>query len=278
MIKRITLLFILVFVLKGCFDTSLEFEDQYRTVVEAYIYKDKAINNIKLSSMISFGADTTGGQGITDAIVMMERNNESWLLQHTSENPGSYFIDEEVLITPGDTFKLVVERGEEVITAKTIVPLNPSSVNMSTSSIGFPKVYDMREFKNMVLPDPIELTWSNPGSDYYFFRIQNIETFEDPILPDLPEHSKFSTGGFLFQMDTRPTNDNYSSISVRELTYYGTHRIIIYRVNEEYVYLYNSQDQDSRELNEPYTNVENGLGIFTAFNSDTLYFEVYPVY
>lgn len=49
-------------------------------------------------------------------------------------------------------------------------------------------------------------------------------------------------------------------------------------VNDEYVNLYNSLNQDSRELNEPYTNIQNGLGIFTAFNSDTLYLQVIPIY
>jgi hypothetical protein len=44
------------------------------------------------------------------------------------------------------------------------------------------------------------------------------------------------------------------------------------------VNLYSSLNQDSRELNEPYSNVTNGLGIFTAFNSDTLYIEVIATY
>jgi hypothetical protein len=42
------------------------------------------------------------------------------------------------------------------------------------------------------------------------------------------------------------------------------------------VNLYETQEQDTRKLNEPYTNIENGLGIFTAFCSDTLYFEAIP--
>jgi len=32
--------------------------------------------------------------------------------------------------------------------------------------------------------------------------------------------------------------------------------------------------QDSRDLNEPLNNIDNGPGIFTSFNSDVLYFEV----
>jgi len=48
--------------------------------------------------------------------------------------------------------------------------------------------------------------------------------------------------------------------------------MILYRVNQEYVDLYKSRDQDSRNLNEPLTNIENGLGIFSAFANDSVYF------
>ncbi|MDA3862202.1 MAG: hypothetical protein PF445_13365 [Melioribacteraceae bacterium] len=48
--------------------------------------------------------------------------------------------------------------------------------------------------------------------------------------------------------------------------------MVLYRVNKEYVDLYESRDQDSRNLNEPLTNIENGLGVFSAFASDSVYF------
>ena len=35
------------------------------------------------------------------------------------------------------------------------------------------------------------------------------------------------------------------------------------------ILLYQSSGQDSRDLNEPYSNIKGGLGMFTAFNSDT---------
>ncbi len=91
---------------------------------------------------------------------------------------------------------------------------------------------------------------------------------------DLP----FKRGGFIFQMVTRPVNDDFYEISPRELTHFGTHRVIVFSVNEEYVNLYETQEQDTRKLNEPFSNIENGLGIFASFSSDTLYFEVVPVY
>ena len=41
----------------------------------------------------------------------------------------------------------------------------------------------------------------------------------------------------------------------------------MYRVNREYADLYNNRVQDSRDLNEPPSNISGGLGIFSAFNS-----------
>ncbi len=41
------------------------------------------------------------------------------------------------------------------------------------------------------------------------------------------------------------------------------------RVNEEYAPLYATLQQDSRDLNEPFTNITGGLGVFTAFAADT---------
>ena len=46
----------------------------------------------------------------------------------------------------------------------------------------------------------------------------------------------------------------------------------VYRINQEYADLYGSRQQDSRDLNEPLTNNRNGLGVFSAFNSQAVYF------
>jgi len=55
---------------------------------------------------------------------------------------------------------------------------------------------------------------------------------------------------------------------------YGRHRVILYRVNEEYANLYENRNQDSRDLNEPPSNIEGALGVFSAFNSVAAEFDV----
>ena len=46
----------------------------------------------------------------------------------------------------------------------------------------------------------------------------------------------------------------------------------VWRNNEEYAQLYASRQQDSRDLNEPATNIHGGLGVFSAFSADTTSF------
>ena len=274
--KKFIILLGLIPLLTACFKADMEFEDQYEPVVEAYLFVNKEVGNIKLSSMFSFGADSLGGESITNAEVVLEGEENSWVLMHDDSIPGRYYMEDQPEMFPGDTFRLRVELNDKSLSAVTVIPEVPPAVSMSSTSVSLPKVDDMRDFMGVEMPDPVELTWDNPEAKYYFLDIQNIESYPVSIKPDPPADRPGLPEGVSFQMITEPTNNNYYAINIRQLEYFGTHRIVFTSVNEEYVYLYNSLSQDSRELNEPYSNIANGLGIFTAFNSDTLYLEVIP--
>ncbi len=139
---RIIILLFLMLMTRACFDTSLEFEDHYKVVVEAYLYKDRDVKNIKLSSMISFGEDTTGGTAISDAFVTLEREGEFWQLLENESTPGTYFLDDEFIMEPGDSFNLSVTLEETVISAATLMPNYPPSIQISASSIGIPNAFE----------------------------------------------------------------------------------------------------------------------------------------
>jgi hypothetical protein len=275
--KKLLILMIPI-VLGGCFSTDIEFEDQYLIVVEGYIYSGANLAGINLTSMISFGNDSTPGEGIEDAAVTLWNNTGEWLLQHNPDSSGNYIPGEVIPVQPGDTFHLLIETGDLVLESSTVVPAMPPAINLSADSLYIPKVDDPREMGEIGFPDPIELTWENPDGKYYYFRIDNIEDDPVTIMPDPPDDMPFRRGGFAFQMFTRPVNDEVYMITPGELTHFGTHRLIVYSVNQEYVNLYETQEQDTRKLNEPFSNIDNGLGIFTSFSSDTMYFEVIPVY
>ncbi|OKS85586.1 hypothetical protein RG47T_1032 [Mucilaginibacter polytrichastri] len=57
----------------------------------------------------------------------------------------------------------------------------------------------------------------------------------------------------------------------RSFNYIGIYRAILYSVNKEYIDLLNNQSgSSSQNLANIPTNVNNGLGIFTAMQADTI--------
>jgi hypothetical protein len=118
----------------------------------------------------------------------------------------------------------------------------------------------------------IEVAWSNPEGEYFYVLVEN--------KADNPEDIEFGFPAFSgkprnFRFLSRPfITDTYIIRVFVSVQQYGTHRVKLFRVNQEYADLYENREQDSRNLTEPLTNVQNGLGIFTAFSSDEAYFEV----
>jgi len=61
---------------------------------------------------------------------------------------------------------------------------------------------------------------------------------------------------------------------MRELRLYGTYKIIVYRLNAEYAALYKTIGSSSLSIQEPPSNINNGLGIFTSVTPHTFFLEV----
>ena len=72
-----------------------------------------------------------------------------------------------------------------------------------------------------------------------------------------------------------PGSSNEYQVNRFMITHYGDHLVRVYHVNQEYADLYISRQQDSRDLNEPLSNIDNGLGVFSAFNSSSVTFRAY---
>ena len=123
---------------------------------------------------------------------------------------------------------------------------------------------------NFQLDDLFSITWDNPAGDYYYVVINS----EDPDDPDyiLPDFVRDFIGDF--ELITEPTTANFYEIIPLTLNWVGPHYVTVYQVNQEYADLFENREQDSRDLTEPPTNIEGGLGIFTAFNGYVQDFEV----
>lgn len=252
-------------------DLLQQSEPEELVVTEAYLYAGETVDNIYLTALLPYGGTDTIYQTISDAEITISHNENIYYLE-PADSAGYYHYpanDLEVIV--GDEYKIEFDYFGKTTTATTIVPEPPTGVIISETSIYIDEeelLYNPRDFIEN-LPE-IELNWDEGGEDYFYVLVENIE--ENPEYVDLGQMGdKFTNFTFV----SRPQQINsYRLMPLIIIQQYGTHSVKIYRVNKEYADLYESMDQDSRNLNEPLTNINNGLGIFTAFSCDSLYFEV----
>jgi hypothetical protein len=122
--------------------------------------------------------------------------------------------------------------------------------------------------------DTVLVTWSNASQEYYYIVIESADSSGTLIRDTTGGFFGGGGGGFGFRLISQPTNQSSYRINPGEIQYTGKHTVKLYRINKEYADLYRSRMQDSRALNEPLTNVTDGLGVFSAFSSESMEFMV----
>lgn len=233
-------------------------------VIEAFLVPDQApvISITRIIPYAAEGADTIAIP-ISDLIVYLKVRQLEYKLPEDSAGSGKYRLAEGgYLITPGDTVEFHTEYKGTLLTATTVIPTITKNLAMSTDVL----YYSSGDPSTWLSGGEIDLTWDNPNNDFYYITIQNIETSPTPLNDMAADMPKFASSS--------PSSGNQFQIGMRNISYFGTHRIIVYHVNHEFAELFDNPGMSSVALTEPPTNVTNGLGVFTAMYPDTLYFEV----
>lgn len=270
--KSIFYITIAMITFSSCTEDNTVSDIPQNVIVEGFLYDNQPISNLKLMSIIPYYDSLDNQNIITDAVVNIEVDGNNYTM--TSLENGYYELP-NVIVEAGKTYRFNVEYYGETVEAETIIPNELTGVTISDTIIelervttgGFPGGNG-----NFNQP-PLEISWEDDGISYYFISIQNIETDIDWInTMRIPDEET------LFSFSSEPETTDLFSLNVgRQLTQFGTHRVIIYKVNPEYALMLSEQSDDSFSLSEPYTNITNGRGIFTGISADTLYFEVEPL-
>jgi hypothetical protein len=258
-------------------DTSMSPGNEL-VVVRGYIYANEPVWDIQITHTLQLGSADSTAPPINDAQVTLVKNNVNYALTPSEGDSGYYhYPGNDLVIETGDQIQLNVAYQNKSISSKTVVPSPPSGIALDKTEIyvpnfsgGFPRDttafdpgagFDRGNFE-------LTVTWDPDPNALFYVVVQNIE--ENPVAIE----TGFRGPGGNRRMVFPPTNRNEYQINTMSLTHYGKHIVRVYRVNQEYADLYGSRQQDSRELNEPLTNIEGGLGIFSAFNSVSATFTV----
>ena len=255
-------------------ESDLEFiaPDPDVFVVQAFLFADEPVTDVTVTGVLPIDADSTEvAPVISDATITLVRENVRFQLVATSGEPGHYsYPGNDLLIGVGDEFQLEAVVDGKMATAETVVPLPPVALALSEDSLVAPTFGGGFGGGRGGAGRQAGITakWSNPNRQLHFVVIDNVE-LNPEILPTTEIFSRFAR-----RIVTRPTAADSSVVQILTLTHFGQHRLKLYRVNDEYADLYEGLAQDSRDLNEPPSNIHGALGVFSAFSADSAFFRV----
>lgn len=255
-------------------ESDLEFiaPDPEIFVVQAFIFVDEPVTSVTITGVLPIDADSTEvAPAISDGAITLIRNGVRFELVATSGEPGHYnYPGNDLLIGVGDVFQLEAVVDGKMATAETVVPLPPVGLALSEDSLVAPTFGGGGRGRGggAALQAGITAKWNNANRRLHFVVIDNLE-LNPEILPTTEIFSRFAA-----RFVSQPTAADSSVVRILTLTHYGQHRLKLYRVNDEYADLYEGLEQDSRDLNEPPSNIHGALGVFSAFSADSAFFRV----
>jgi hypothetical protein len=229
-----------------------------KAVVEAYLSPNKPID-LFITKELPFGTTNQVDQlTIDDLEVQIQVDGKSYLLQ--PQGKGRY--TSAFLVDTLKIYKMSFEYDGNIVSAETRTLSKPKDYKSAVSSIkitsGFPPSF----------PDPVKLTWSNPDGDYFLVVAKNIETNPEETISGGPFGGGNNNPARQFR--SSPAQTSSTELAGPNFTYYGRYDVILYKINAEYAALYSDNGSSSINLSQPFTNITNGLGIFTGLASDTI--------
>jgi hypothetical protein len=235
-------------------------------VVEAYLYAGKTLT-VKLYQQKSLTDTAKYGAAITGQQLYVSDGNTQ--VQLTESSKGTYTYSDTSFLIAGKTYSLQFSYLSKEVTAKTLMPYKPQNFATQYTTVTFARPTDI----NATVDTLNRFTWDNPDSLNHVLVFNNID---DTFFPLGRGFGFANNSSNIFEVNT-DRKSVYNVIS-NIFPYYGNYQVILLSVNQEYIDVLESNNLNSNSqnlLNIP-TNIENGLGIFTAVQADTLNFSLNP--
>ena len=262
-------------VIAACGDPLATAPSSRETVVRAYLYVGQPVNDIRLTYTAPIGTPDSladsASPPVNNATVTLIRSGVRYALSKAPGDSGYYrYTGTNLTVREGDVFDFEAIVNGKTITARTVVPTHPTNARMSASTI---KVPTFTFTPGSPRPDLSSLTtqvrWTRTSGALYFVTLENTDAVPVAIDLGLPPGLGGIVGALRRRFISPPTAADSFTVNALQLSYYGNYTVRVWRVNEEYAQLYATLQQDSRDLNEPATNIHGGLGVFSAFSADT---------
>lgn len=260
----------------SCDEENLNNLAENQFVVEAFIYAGEPIDDIRIKTTFPLANEEDTSSPINDATVTLIKDGERYALVASGSEGLYHYPNNDVTVETNDVFQLEVEHNGVTAFAETTVPTPTRGLSLSQDSIKVPQLPFSAGRDSIVATigrfmrnSVIRATWENPEEDFYFMVVESVSDTIDPIFP-----AQVLDALERFRFVSEPTEEDAIVFLSGALVSFDTYSVRVYHINDEYTALYENRNQDSRDLNEPPSNVQNALGVFSAFNSQEAFFEV----
>ncbi len=241
--------------LSSCGEELMRYEVNSDTpVVESYLEEGTNNLTVKLYTIEMYSEDE---YLLSNPVSGVKVDINGKILTETVE--GTYSLDlGEDTVRGLQNYDLQFEYKGKNISGSTSIPqpvtgvyVDPESITKTSSSIYWGSTDTTK----------ITVYWDDPDNSYYQVYINS------------PESSTSGFGGNFAKRIMQPFQGNSYQINSPEIRAFGTYTISVYRVNKDYVELY--ERISSSDLANPVSFIENAFGIFTSMSVTSVRFKVY---
>ena len=253
------IIFILfIIILSACEKINLKEADYDMPVIEAYLFPGKKVELIITRQLVFESNDSV--EASLGGLEVKISDGEQWYIMEN--NGDSLYSNPNLKIVEDSTYFLEFEYNNLKVTASTTVPCKPIGTTISNTVFETFSMEDFSPWERPEFPDPETISWVNPEEDYYMLITESIE---DTLI-----QVNSSNIGPARLYRSEPVQTETIEVNPRDFQYYGRHYLILCHLNREYAGLYEQIQATSLDIKSPPSNIENGLGIFTAVNTDTI--------
>ena len=269
---------LLIGVSTSCEDENLNDLAFNQFVVEAFLFAGEPVDDVRIKTIFPLTDEEDTSEPINDAEVVLSRDEEIFSLVASGADGFYHYPADDLELGNNDVFEIRVIHDGITATAETQVPTPTQGLNLSQDSLIVPilplsqgRDAVVETIGNFLRESMVTATWDNPDGDQFYMVVENVSDGVEPIFPQQVVDALED-----FRFVSEPTNSDQLIFLGGSLVTFGTYAVSVFHINEEYRALFDNRTQDSRDLNEPPSNVVNALGVFSAFNSQTRFFEVVP--
>lgn len=262
--------------LSACEKDSNTIPGGAKPIVEAYLVPNQPIT-IKVKKEIAYNEGLTNKETLIPGLaIKITGDGQTYLLKPYSGTDSLYRSEPNVKLKVGVTYSLSFDYNGKTISASTIIPTKPVGLKSDISSIVRTRqvITTVGSFGRDVDGNiDVNLSWSNPNSDYHFVVAENTEAKLDLVVT-LPTSATTIFNNFNSRFRSQPVQGTEIRLRSQQFQYFGKYNVVLLKVNPDYAALYNTEGTTSQNISTPPTTITNGLGIFTGINADTLKFQV----